>query len=440
MAIDDNKIRTKNEFTAKYSYLATENNNIFGEIKYYESKVDNSKVFTKEKSIRDKNDIDIYKYEAEERLSLNNDYNLRLLGYYIDKEVSDDPVLVGVYEDFSYNLYDFLSCDQSLTNENLVKLFIDISTGLYHLQKNKMVHGDIRPEYIGEDNYGNFILLDRLNSTVKSNNIQYYNLKNKKHIFMAPIIYNTITQRQKTIRHNPFKSDTFSLGLLVLFLFLKNELKGVFAIKKFDADVLVQYLNKFYEEFKIGDTELYNKFKICLTNSLKIDQRERWDPIMIYNFLNSKENEFDDNFLNANLSNIGYTEECVKPRVIENEKYSQTDFNNNAETFKFKKVEKINISSNYNYTKTNVSSNNKNYNCVIYPTNVDDDNDLKYYDFIPELSESKRHVDFNKDNERIYLVDDRLKLEYKETGKILLPTNKQYSYVKNIYYKSIKNN
>ena len=60
MVIDDKKMTTKYEFTTKYSYLATENNNIFGEIKYYESKVDNSKVFTKEKSIRDKNDIDIY--------------------------------------------------------------------------------------------------------------------------------------------------------------------------------------------------------------------------------------------------------------------------------------------------------------------------------------------------------------------------------------------
>ena len=93
-----------------------------------------------------------------------------------------------------------------------------------------MVHGDIRPLYITYDGY-EFKLADRLGDPSSPNQVQINNINNERSLYMSNVLYEKLTKYignfKKVIsidnpvgtlkvRHNPYKSDIFSLGLVIV--------------------------------------------------------------------------------------------------------------------------------------------------------------------------------------------------------------------------------
>jgi len=84
-----------------------------------------------------------------------------------------------------------------------------------------MVHGDIRPLYITYDGY-EFKLADRLGDPSSPNQVQINNINNERSLYMSNVLYEKLTKYIDNpvgtlkVRHNPYKSDIFSLGLVIV--------------------------------------------------------------------------------------------------------------------------------------------------------------------------------------------------------------------------------
>lgn len=46
--------------------------------------------------------------------------------------------------------------------------------------------------------------------------VQLQHVRNSEKLYMSPEIFETLVNREKKIKYNPFKSEVFSLGLIVL--------------------------------------------------------------------------------------------------------------------------------------------------------------------------------------------------------------------------------
>ena len=81
-----------------------------------------------------------------------------------------------------------------------------------------MIHADLRPELISVPikRGQNFQILDRLGDPSPPSQVQLNNFKSGKSLYMSPVIFQSICSRQEKIVHNPFKSDIFGLGMILL--------------------------------------------------------------------------------------------------------------------------------------------------------------------------------------------------------------------------------
>ena len=58
--------------------------------------------------------------------------------------------------------------------------------------------------------------MDWLGNCLSPSKIQIYNIKKGIDLYCDPNIFNSILLRKKKIKHNPFKSEVFSLGMVIL--------------------------------------------------------------------------------------------------------------------------------------------------------------------------------------------------------------------------------
>ncbi len=80
-----------------------------------------------------------------------------------------------------------------------------------------MIHGDIRPKYISMENQDQpYKLSDRLGNALSPSRVQISNIKKGNSLYMSPVIFNSLILRKKKIKHSPFRSECFSLGMTIL--------------------------------------------------------------------------------------------------------------------------------------------------------------------------------------------------------------------------------
>lgn len=105
-------------------------------------------------------------------MKVNHPNILHLSHFASEKPNQDNPFytlsLYYVYpKNFINNRHFYNKRDgSSFTADELVSIGIDTIKAVNHLKKNKKIHGDIRPLYLGEssEDEGKFLLMDRLNN------------------------------------------------------------------------------------------------------------------------------------------------------------------------------------------------------------------------------------------------------------------------------------
>ena len=184
------------------------------------------------------------------------------------------------------------------------KLMKEVLYGMAYLQENQMVHADLRPSLISVplSPKENFRLLDRLGNPAPPDMIQRKNIKNKESLYASPAIFKSILKGKKQIKHNPFKSDIFSLGMILLEAGILESVQGVYnhANKDIDEGVLVELVEKFIDRYP-DDYVLQEGLMIMLEFSEKLRQT----PSQLLNTLREmKENEIEEG--RAEMSYINY--------------------------------------------------------------------------------------------------------------------------------------
>jgi serine/threonine protein kinase len=162
----------------------------------------------------------------------------------------------------------------------------DCLFALVHLQENNMVHADIKPELIqvpvkrGQ----NFQLLDRLGDPSPPNQVQLNNIKAKKPLYMSPALFSALTKKEPKVRHNPFKSDIFSLGMILLEAGLLESVQQVYnqSNNEIDHEILVDLVEKFF--LKYNRNFILQEIILVM---LEFSEKLRQEPIKLLKTLQS---------------------------------------------------------------------------------------------------------------------------------------------------------
>lgn len=115
-----------------------------------------------------------------------------------------------------------------------------------------MSFGDLRPSHISVDNQKQeYKLLDRLNdpSTILQANVNH--ILSDQPLYCSPAIFDAIKTNKKTLEHDPFKSDSFSLGLILLEIGTMQSVQKVYNHDDgaFNQDLLNSSLDHFKQKF-----------------------------------------------------------------------------------------------------------------------------------------------------------------------------------------------
>lgn len=152
-----------------------------------------------------------------------------------------------------------------------------------------MVHGDIRPKYISfEPEAETFKLSDRLGDPTPPNQVQINNYRNNDNLYVSPLIFEAIIQEKQKLKHNPYKSDIFSLGLIILEVGLGKNIQQIYDLENqcFDQNALNDLIDEFNDKFNDDQT-----ISDVLQMILKIKEKDRFDAKNIYQMLGLDEYE-----------------------------------------------------------------------------------------------------------------------------------------------------
>ena len=215
--------------------------------------------------------------QAEERLKIQHPNILRML--WVDKD--DLNWMTSAY--FEYPNEDLGDRKEELNDpRELIRLLNDILEAMTYLQQHKMVHGDIRPEYIffnqATDRY---VLLDRLIDASPAHQAQMNNIfYQDKTLYMSPVLFNELCQGNLRIKHNPFKSEVFSLGMVILSIFIdETDVDRCFnrRQKEFDYREFTMIADHLKNTVFTGNIEdlLGEYLFLCILN---LNEKERLSP------------------------------------------------------------------------------------------------------------------------------------------------------------------
>ena len=198
---------------------------------------------------------------------------------WVDKD--DDKWVTSAY--FEYPNEDLCDRREELNDpREMIKLMNDLLEAMAYLQRHKMVHGDIRPEYIFYNRHvDKYVLLDRLIDASPANEAQMNNIfYQDKTLYASPVLFNELCQGNLKIKHNPFKSEVFSLGMVLISLFVEEaELMRCYnrRLKEFDYREFTVLTEHLRDSVFVGDLEdLFGEYLfLCILN---LNEKERLSP------------------------------------------------------------------------------------------------------------------------------------------------------------------
>ena len=158
------------------------------------------------------------------------------------------------------------------TENEIISILKQITSGLYFLEKKKIAHRDIKPQniLIFPGNVFKIADLGEAKNSAK-NKIQMATLRGSE-LFMSPLLYNGLKYNKKNIRHNPFKSDVFSLGYCFLFA-MSLHIRVLEDIRELnDMKKIKNIINKFIDRNRYS-----NKLIEIIYGMIELEEDKRFD-------------------------------------------------------------------------------------------------------------------------------------------------------------------
>jgi hypothetical protein len=265
--------------------IGVEEDRRFGRITLLQDLDTQKIIFVKEKDSFDIGEHNRDVFQAKERLKLNSDRLLPMLDYSCEtKEIEGETVYTvrGFYSypesDLETELDDRCAEGKYFSYRELLLLYHDLVEATAFLQKQKMLHGDIRPKYIGiNPATREYTLMDRLGDPSPPHQAQHNNFHSSVPLYLSPALYSALAQGQTRFRHNPYKSDAFSVGLVILEAGLLKSLHSLYPEGSLSLDrrVLEDYLREFNSRYREG------QLAEGLRKMLFVDEASRCDMVEV---------------------------------------------------------------------------------------------------------------------------------------------------------------
>ncbi len=182
----------------------------FGQVDIYFDPASELMIMKKDHKLKTQREFELSLKQSEERGKLNHPNLMTLI------KVIADPEELVIHSYFIYPNEDLYERKELLKNpEEMQKLISDISNALAFLERTKVIHGNLRPEYIYFDQkLENYILLDRLADTSPPNECQLNNIRENHKLYISPALFNGLLSRIEYIDHSPYRSESFSLAMV----------------------------------------------------------------------------------------------------------------------------------------------------------------------------------------------------------------------------------
>ena len=190
-------------------------------------------------------------------------------------------VLMDVAEkDWEVEINERSKLKKYYNERELISMLKQIVNALCFLQKEKNVaHRDIKPENILLFKNNVYKIAD-FGEAKKSNNNKFRTLRGTE-FYMSPILYNNLKIKNDIVRHNPYKSDVFSLGYCIV------------CATALDFDIIDKIRGKNYSQikeiFNKSFQNMYsNKFIELIFKMIEHDERKRVDFIQLKEILDKE--------------------------------------------------------------------------------------------------------------------------------------------------------
>lgn len=203
-------------------------------------------------------------------------------GVQVNDSVETRYYVQSYFEDPKHTLFDEINRRKTHSDyfaaEELLALEEDLLAALTYLQSEHIYHGDLRPENIvyAENPRQSNKLIDRILDPLKPARIQWQHLKSKQACYSSPKIYSGLVNVHTKIKHNPFKSDTFSLGLVLLEAGLLKSVQEIFGEIEINFNKFMDLLQEFLERFQENPLLLKTVFWM-----LDLEEKTRKDASQI---------------------------------------------------------------------------------------------------------------------------------------------------------------
>lgn len=316
----------------------------FGYIKVFWNKdVQEEMIFSKTKIAQSSAEFQYFINESKTRHQLNQDFLIN------HKHFNENSEQLSVTNYFFYPNCDLNSRQEFFNDPIEICQFInDMLQVTSYLEKNEILHGNLRPELIFYDKLKEkYILIDNFFETKNLVNIHLNYIKNDDLLFISEEIFEEIVDpaTRKSIRFS-FKSECFSIGLIVIYMLINIDSYR----KLYDIEKKVFSINYFWKIKEFITTQLLANPKMNFLSSflfdvlLNLEQESRLTPVQAVkvfksSFLksdfanihyNNKKSDENNKSFDQNGENNSFSDALQSPTVIQKNKK-----NENANSFDF---------------------------------------------------------------------------------------------------------
>ena len=220
-------------------------------------------------------------------------YILDLYGICINIIDADNFILYVLMDladcDWEMEINEYLINNKFYSEKQLILILKQLTSALTFLERDKKIaHRDIKPENVlvfrsnSNDKEDIYKIADFGEAKEAKVSKQLNTLRGTE-LYMSPLLYSGLQQKLDDVKHDPYKSDVFSLGYCLIYAAAMNfnviydirNLENKYIIKK----VLKKYFNRRYSD----------KFIELILKMISFNEAERVDFIQLEKIL---ENEF----------------------------------------------------------------------------------------------------------------------------------------------------
>ena len=257
------ELKRSSPYDTKYTKGMTRKDPVIGEYSVMNPIEGKESIICIEKLYNDKDSL-IKDIEQKKRRMLGkHEYLLNVLDYsvIVEKSLCSSFFILKTFIEYPYKSLkqEILEKKSKSSGQDSFNLE-ELTYLLYHQvlansflqeKQSNAVHGDICPNTIFLNEKAEFKLAFRNQELLSAERLQSEKLIKGEPVYLSPIVYSAVKKRSfDKLKHNPHKSDIFSLGLTILEAGLMRSIQSIYTGREeIDINILESFLNEFEQRY-----------------------------------------------------------------------------------------------------------------------------------------------------------------------------------------------